>query len=147
MGARHPNPRRIKIHRPCTVGQMAATLSVHKNTVRLWAEDGLRSIEDRRPWMFRGADAAALLGVRRQAVKRRCAPGEMYCLPCRIPKSPASLVADLYAKAPTVGWLVAIRPTGSRMSDVEASEEARVHANTLGPVGHDAEAEAADVVR
>jgi hypothetical protein len=115
MGARHPNPRRIKIHRPYTVEQLAATLGVHKNTIRRWPKDGLRPIDDRRPSMFRGADVAAFLSARRQAAKRRCAPGEIYCLPCRMPKSPAGLVADLYVRAPTVGWLEAICPTCSRM--------------------------------
>jgi hypothetical protein len=115
MGARHPNPRRVKIHRPYTVEQLAAVLTVHKNTIRRWTKDGLRPIDDRRPSMFRGADAIAFLYSKRQAAKRRCAPGEIYCLPCRVPKSPAGLVADLYIKCSTVGWLEAICPTCSRM--------------------------------
>jgi Helix-turn-helix domain len=115
MGARHPNPRRVKIHRPYTVEQLAAVLKVHKNTIRRWAKDGLRPIDDRRPSMFRGADVIGFLSARRQAAKRRCAAGEIYCLPCRMPKSPAGLVADLYVKCSTVGWLVAICPTCSRM--------------------------------
>jgi hypothetical protein len=115
MGARHPNPRRAKVHRPYTVEQLAAVLKVHKNTIRRWAKDGLRPIDDRRPSMFRGVDVAAFLRARRQAAKRRCGPGEIYCLPCRLPKSPAGLVADLHVKCSTVGWLVAICPTCSRM--------------------------------
>jgi hypothetical protein len=115
MGARHPNQRRTKIHRPYTVEQLAATLKVHKNTIRRWAKDGLRPIDDRRPSMFRGAEVAAFLCARRQAAKRRCGPGEIYCLPCRMPKSPAGLIADLHVTCPTVGWLVAICPTCSRM--------------------------------
>jgi hypothetical protein len=115
MGARHPNPRRVKLHRPYTVEQLAAVLKVHKNTIRRWAKDGLRPIDDRRPSMFRGADAIAFLSARRQAAKRRCGPGEIYCLPCRMPKSPAGLIADLFVKCSTIGWLVAICPTCSRM--------------------------------
>jgi hypothetical protein len=115
MGARHPNPRRVKIHHPYTVEQLAAALNVHKNTIRRWTKDGLRPIDDRRPKIFRGAEVSAFLGARRMAAKRRCGPGELYCLPCRTPKPPAGLVADLYIKRPTFGWLEAICPTRGRM--------------------------------
>jgi excisionase family DNA binding protein len=115
MGARHPNPRRVKIHRPYTVEQLAAVLKVHKNTIRRWAKEGLRPIDDGRPSMFRGADVVAFLSARRQAAKRQCGVGEIYCLPCRMPKSPAGLVADLYVKCLTVGWIAAICPTCHRM--------------------------------
>jgi excisionase family DNA binding protein len=115
MGARHPNPLRVKIHHPYTVEQLAAVLKVHKNTIRRWAQNGLRPIDDRRPTMFRGAEVSAFLGARRQAARQRCGPGQLYCLPCRMPKTPAGLVADLYLKAPTVGWLEAICPTCGRM--------------------------------
>src|SRR5258707_12380114 len=94
MGARHPNPRLLKIHRCYTVEQLAAALKLHKNTIRRWAKDGLRSIDDRRPTMFRGIDAADFLRSRRQAGKRPCRPGEIYCLKCPAPKIPAGLIAD-----------------------------------------------------
>ena len=56
MNARHPNQRRVKIHRPYTIEDLAATLNVHKNTIRRWAKDGLDPIDDRRPMMFRGIE-------------------------------------------------------------------------------------------
>jgi hypothetical protein len=115
MGARHPNPRRVKIHHPYTVEQLSAALKVHKNTIRRWAKGGLRPIDDRRPTMFRGAEVTAFLCARRQAAKRRCGPGEIYCLPCRKPKTPDGLVAELNIKSSTVGWLAAICPTCGRM--------------------------------
>jgi hypothetical protein len=115
MGARHPNQRRIKIHRPYTVEQLAAALKVHKNTIRRWAKDGLRPIDDRRPTIFRGAEVSAFLVARRQAARQRCGPGQLYCLACRMPTTPAGLVADLYFKAPTAAWLEAICPTCGRM--------------------------------
>jgi hypothetical protein len=111
MGARHPNPRRLKIHRPYTVEELKAALGVHKNTVRRWVKDGLRPIDDRRPAMFRGSDVADFLRSRRQAAKRPCRPGEMYCLKCRAPRIPAGLFADLTIKRSTVGSLEAICPT------------------------------------
>jgi hypothetical protein len=115
MGARHPNPRRLKIHRSYLVEQLAAALRVHKNTIRRWAKDGLRAIDDRRPTLFRGIDVADFLRTRRQAARRPCRPGEMYCLKCREPKIPAGLMTDLVIKGTTVGWLEGICPTCSRM--------------------------------
>jgi hypothetical protein len=112
---RHPNPRRLKIHRSYTVEQLSASLKVHKNTLRRWAKEGLRRIDDRRPTMFRGIDAADFLQDRRQAAKRPCQPGELYCLKCRAPKIPAGLVADLKIKSAAIGCLEAICPTCGRM--------------------------------
>jgi hypothetical protein len=112
---RHPNPRRLKIHRSYTVEQLVAALKVHKNTIRRWAKDGLRPIDDRRPTMFRGIDAADFVRNRRQAAKRPCRPGEIYCLKCRAPRIPAGLVADLNIKSTAIGWLEAICPTCGRM--------------------------------
>jgi hypothetical protein len=115
MGARHPNPRRLKIHRSYTVEQLAAALRLHKNTVRRWAKDGLRPIDDRRPTMFRGIDAADFLRRRRQSARRPCQPGEIYCLKCRAPKIPAGLMADLKIESATIGCLEAICPECGRM--------------------------------
>src|SRR5260370_1682459 len=99
MGARHPNPRLLKIHRCYTVEQLAAALKLHKNTIRRWAKDGLRSIDDRRPTMFRGMDAADFLRSLRQAGKRPCRPREISSLKCRPPKIPPPLIAPPIPKS------------------------------------------------
>jgi hypothetical protein len=95
--------------------QLSAALKVHKNTLRRWAKAGLRPIDDRRPTMFRGIDAADFLRHRREAAKQPCRPGEIYCLKCRTPKVPAGLVADLNIKSTAIGCLEAICPTCGRM--------------------------------
>jgi DNA-binding XRE family transcriptional regulator len=87
--------RRIKIHRSYTVEELADTLGVHKNTVRSWIKSGLSPTDDRRPSILRGVDVATFLNSRRQASKRPCGPGEMYCFKCRTAKTPDGLMADL----------------------------------------------------
>lgn len=110
MDARHPNRRRVKIHRPYTVEDLAAALNVHKNTIRRWAKNGLDPIDDRRPMMFRGIDVVAFLQKCRAARKAPCSPGQMYCFKCRAPKHSAGSIADLEITGPSKGQLVGICP-------------------------------------
>jgi hypothetical protein len=115
MGARHPNPRRIKIHRPYRVEEIASALGVHKNTVRHWTKDGLHPVDGCRPALFRGADVVAFLQSRRMAAKRPCRPGDIYCFKCRRPQAPDGLIADLNVTTPQNGCLIGICPTCGTM--------------------------------
>ena len=115
MGARYPNPRRVKIHRPYTVEELAAALGIHKHTVRRWIKQGLCPIDSGRPTMLRGHNVRAFLEGRRTKAKRPCAPGEIYCFKCRVPKTPAGGVADLEISRTSVGRLVAICETCGTM--------------------------------
>ena len=45
MAARRANPNTVKLHYSYSVGELAALLSVHKNTVRNWQRDGLAALE------------------------------------------------------------------------------------------------------
>ena len=56
MGARHPNPRLVKIHRNYSVEDIARLFDVHKNTVRSWLKQGLAAIDDRRPTLILGRE-------------------------------------------------------------------------------------------
>ena len=115
MGARYPNPRRAKIHRPYTVEELATALGVHKQTIRRWIKQGLRPIDSGRPTVLRGNDVRVFLEGRRTKAKRPCAPGEIYCFKCRVPRKPAGAVADLELSRPLVGCLVAICETCDTM--------------------------------
>jgi hypothetical protein len=115
MGMRHPNPRRVKIHRPYSTEELAAALKVHKNTVRRWSKEGLHPIDQHRPLLFRGKDVVVFLETRRAANKRSCGPGEIYCFKCRLPTIPDGLIADLNISGPTMGCLVGICPACATM--------------------------------
>jgi len=114
MGARHPNYRRIKIHRTYTVDEIARLFQMHPNTVRAWSKAGLQRIDDRRPALFKGDAVAAFLRARREKAKRPCRPGEIYCLPCRRPKRPAGGIVEYIPSSPTAGNLRGICPTCHR---------------------------------
>ena len=55
-----------------------------------------------------GRDLAAFLGERRTSNKRSCQPGEMYCMRCRAPRTPAGNMADYLPLSATLGNLQAI---------------------------------------
>ena len=110
MGKRRPNPRLAKIHRNYTVEEIASLYSIHKNTVRQWIKQGLPIIDTRRPILVLGKELAAFLYKKRQKNTRTCKPGEIYCLKCREPRSPAGDMADYQATTETLGNLIGICP-------------------------------------
>ena len=110
MGKRHPNPRLVKINWSYTVEEVARRLGVHKNTVREWIKRSLPVIDDKRPMLILGRDLFDFLQARRIKNKRPCKPNQMYCLRCRVPKTPADNMVDYEPKTETLGNLYGICP-------------------------------------
>jgi hypothetical protein len=94
MGARHPNPRLVKIHRNYSVEEIAQLFGIHKNTVRNWLRQGLSTIDGQRPTLVLGTELVQFLRDRRRKAKQTCGPGRIYCIACRAPKVPAGNMAD-----------------------------------------------------
>src|SRR5215831_9567026 len=115
MGARHPNPRLVKIHWNYSVEDIARLFDVHKNTVRSWLKQGLAAIDDRRPTLILGRELLRFLHERRQRAKQSCSPGRIYCIACRAPKLPALKMADCTATGPLAGSLCGICPDCGRL--------------------------------
>jgi Helix-turn-helix domain len=110
MKKRHLNHRLVKIHRSYTVEEVAKLFGVHKHTVRHWVKDGLTAIDDKRPMLILGQVLAAFLQARRAKNKQTCKPGELYCVRCRAPKSPAGDMAEYVPITEKFGNLTAICP-------------------------------------
>ena len=115
MRRRHPNHRRVKIHRNYTVEEVASLFGRHKNSVRAWVKEGLPTCDDKRPMLILGRDLIAFLQARRARRKRPCQPGQMYCVRCRAPKFPAAGRAAYVPVSEKIGNLTAICPDCSRM--------------------------------
>src|SRR4051812_832952 len=115
MATRRPNHRLLKHRRTYTVQELAHRLSIHENTVRAWYTDGLESIDDGRPMLFRGDAVSAFLQKRRAAKKQPCGVGRLYCLPCRTPREPAGGMLDYLPSTPTAGSLSGLCPACHRM--------------------------------
>ena len=115
MGARHPNPRLVKIHRNYSVEDIARLFGIHKNTVRSWLKQGLTAIDDRRPTLILGRELSRFLQERRQRAKQSCGPGRIYCIACRRPKVPAGKMAECTPTSPLAGNLCGICPDCDRL--------------------------------
>jgi hypothetical protein len=100
----------VKIHRNYSVEEVAALLTVHKNTVREWLRRGLPALTEQRPLLILGRDLSTFLTTRRRANKRPCQPGLIYCVRCRQPQKPAGGMADFEALTATTGNLIGICP-------------------------------------
>lgn len=111
MAKRHPNHRLVKIHRNYTVEEVARLFRVHRETVRRWVKRGLPTIDRKRPMLIHGSDLAAFLQARRLKNKQTCQPGEMYCVRCRVPRTPAGEFAEYRASTGVLGSLIGICPS------------------------------------
>ena len=102
-----PNYRLAKLHRNYNVDEASRLFSVHRNTVRQWIKRGLPVIAGY-PVLILGRDLRAFLQNRREQAKRRCKPGEIYCMRCRMPQTPAGEMVEYQAIAPNRGRCVAL---------------------------------------
>jgi excisionase family DNA binding protein len=108
--------RRIKSKYSYTVEEAARALGVHRSTVRNWVRTGaLPAMTGSRPHLILGSVLVEYLKRRRVAQKRKCGPGELYCLKCRVPRKP---VAELIEHRPMTSGrsrIVAICSTCERL--------------------------------
>jgi len=110
VATNRPNPRLAKIHRSYTVEEAAKLYGVHRHTVRAWIKRGLPTVDQRRPVLILGSHLGAFLQARRAANKRKCAPGQIYCVRCREPRAPADNYVRYHPVTATQGNLVGLCP-------------------------------------
>ena len=111
MPTRHWNYRLAKIHYTYTVEDITKLFGVHRKTVHRWIKDGLPTISRARPFLIHWGDLAEFLQAPRLKNKRKCRPGEIYCVRCRAPKNPAGDMADYQPITTTRGNLIGICPS------------------------------------
>lgn len=104
------NPNLAKIHRAYKVEELADLYRVHKNTVRHWIQDGLKTVDHQRPTLILGDHAVEFLKQRRNSKKRPCKANEIFCLRCRSPKQPLPGLIEYVPVTETLGNLIAICP-------------------------------------
>ena len=110
MKKRRINPNLAKIHRAYKVEELADLYDVHKNTVRQWIQEGLKTVDDHRPTLIQGNHAVEFLKQRRQSRKRPCKANEIFCLRCRSPKEPVPGLVEYVPVTESLGNLVALCP-------------------------------------
>ena len=105
-----PNWRLVKFYRNYLVEEVAKLLGIHKQTVRNWIKEGLRTCDNGKPTLIVGRHLVAFLKGRRGKRKKPCGPDEIYCVRCRTPRVPAGQMADYRPLTPTSGNLEALCP-------------------------------------
>ena len=110
MKTRSANPRLVKMHRNYTVEDIAGLLGKHKNTVRGWIKAGLPICDGKRPTLILGHALRTFLQAQRVKHKQTCGPGEIYCVRCRVPRTPAGDMAEYQPVTATLGNLIGICP-------------------------------------
>ena len=106
--------RRVKIHRSYPVGELAALIGAHKQTIGRWIAAGLPKTGGKRSILIHGADLHAFAAARKPA-KQVCKPGEFFCLACRAPRRPALDMAEYRPRTPSRGSLCGICPACDRL--------------------------------
>lgn len=115
MRKRHPNHRIVKGRRSYAVDEIARLFGLHKNTVRRWIKTGLEPIDDKRPILILGDELIRFLQARRVRRGQPCLPGQLFCVRCRAPKSPAAGMVEYRPLNDKIGVLCAICPECSCM--------------------------------
>ncbi len=107
MPGKRINPNLIKTHFSYTASELAKRLSVHKNTIRNWARDGLSSLPGR-PVLFHGGSVRAFIAASNASRRAPCPPGTFYCFRCRDRRKPALGMVDFIDRQRSAGNLTAI---------------------------------------
>ena len=115
MATRRQNYRLAKIHRSYTAPEVARLYGIHRNTVFNWIKEGLQVCDDRRPVLILGRHLFEFLKAKRTKHRHTCAPGQIYCVRCRVPVAPAGAMVDLLPKSATTADLQGICPTCEAM--------------------------------
>ncbi len=89
------NTRLIKQTLSYSTQEIAGLFGLHKRTVQEWYAQGLPRIDDRKPFLVRGANLKEFLDTRQGNRKRRCQPNEFYCFKCRGPHASWENVIDI----------------------------------------------------
>lgn len=92
---RRYSPRRVRLSLSYSVQEVSALFGLHKNAVRNWIRDGLRTIDTQKPRMIHGSDLADYLTLKQSRWKRACKPDEFYCFKCRLPRRTWANVVDI----------------------------------------------------
>lgn len=86
--------RSIKSARIYTVGELAETLGVSRNTVRAWSRAGLPTSRDVRPHLIQGKQAKAWLTARATKRHRKLTGENMLCTRCKEHAAPMGGMVD-----------------------------------------------------
>lgn len=112
MTRRH-NVRCISHSVSYTVSEISELLKVHKTTISVWISEGLKPIDQRRPYLIHGAVLAKFLAARNKPYQPLEA-GQIFCVACKRGQWPSGGRAIWVPRSSTNGDLAGTCPTCGR---------------------------------
>ncbi len=107
MKRRH-NCNRIKKNYPYSIGELVESLKIHKNTAHNWIKEGLKTIDNQKPYLVHGSDLREFLQKRQDAQKAKCRDEEFFCVKCQKRQKPFGNLVDIFMFTKTRGNLQGI---------------------------------------
>ena len=98
---RRYNTRIIKQTLTYSAHELGERLKVTPNTITHWRKLGLRSIDDHKPYLYRGSDVVAFLEGQFQKQRHKCRPNEFFCCRCRAPRRSLGDMVDIHFQTDT----------------------------------------------
>lgn len=97
------NLRLIKYRESYTLKQIAALLNVHFRTVQAWKQEGLKTINQEKPYLVMGFELKTFLNQKIISRKTKLQQNEFYCTKCRDAVKPTNNEVWLEVSEKTIG--------------------------------------------
>lgn len=101
--ARRYSVRGISKDRVYTLKIAARLVRVSEATFRKWSKHGLKIINDKRPYLVRGADLIEFLQRRHAANKHQMTDTQFFCMGCHEPREAQGNVVEFWPLGPSKG--------------------------------------------
>ena len=93
------NLNHIKKNYAYSITEICELLNVHKNTPLNWIKEGLKVIDNKKPFLIHGSDLKEFSQKRRDDQKSKCQNNELFCMKCQKPQKAWGNLADVLIKA------------------------------------------------
>ena len=91
---KRPNLRAVKAARTYTIVEAAEALCVSVASVRSWVRQGLPAMTAQRPYLILGDALRGFLDDRRGKAKVTLGTDYLYCLSCKVARTPVGMMVD-----------------------------------------------------
>ncbi len=93
------NLNHIKANYSYSIAEICEHFGKHKNTVNNWKKEGLKPIDNKKPYLFHGSELKRFLKQKQDAQKSKCQDDELFCTKCQKPRKPFGKLVDIFVTA------------------------------------------------
>ena len=122
-------PHRIKPDLTYSTKDILVAENVHIRTVQEWYRQGLKRIDNERPFLVKGFVLKEFLDQKNLSSKRKCEPNEFFCMKCKSPRKLWENAVSLkYRSSKTIsmsGWCLVCNTVINKIGSVKKLPEIR----------------------